>query len=207
LAEELAERVGKQLPAGASGRLLETASFLQAFMDRRNLVDALYQIFNVDFPPGRVHQMLASLPGEPLIITTNWDCFIERAFDETGRPYHLVVNSVQEFHNWQERELPRALWRRPGSHAFDWVGEFSTFEGYPIIFKIHGSMGLPFESTDTFVITEEDYYRMAGREHLGSLIPRYIRGALAHRGPVVFLGYGLGDIHIRHAIRRRGGGR
>jgi hypothetical protein len=58
---------------------------------------------------------------------------------------------------------------------------------------------MPEAFRDSFVITEDDYYEMAGREHKGTLIPREIHAKIAQSG-VVFLGYGLGDIHIRHAL-------
>jgi hypothetical protein len=45
-----------------------------------------------------------------LIITTNYDQFIERAFDAAGRPYHLVVNMLDE--GW---ETPKPLWFSPGT--------------------------------------------------------------------------------------------
>ena len=62
---------------------------------------SLKQVFNAVYPLTDVHRFLAQLPALtvrktgrrqcPLIVTTNYDDLLERAFDEAGEPYHLVM--------------------------------------------------------------------------------------------------------------------
>jgi hypothetical protein len=203
LATELASMVGTTLPEGASGRLIEVATFLETLHDRSVLAGALRSIFDVRYPPGAVHRFLAELPAEEYVVmTTNWDLFIERAFEETGRPYHVLVNTLRG--SGRHRPTPseyweNCLWLAPGAKNHVPFDGQVTYFTHPVIFKIHGSLD-PRIPGDSFVISEEDYYEMAGREYATELLPGPIVRDLVAK-PVIFLGYGLGDIHIRHVMR------
>jgi len=73
-----------------------------------------------------------------------------------------------------------------------------SFVTLPLFSKYTEAIGI---GDYSFVISEEDYYDMAGRERTRELIPLHI-GALLEKRSVVFLGYRLADIHIRHALLR-----
>jgi hypothetical protein len=97
---------------------------------------------------------------------------------------------------------PFALLKRdkPEAEFFNHNSEVST-EG-TVIFKVHGTLGMPPPFDDTFVITEDDYYEVAGAEHKGRLLPFFVKAGVA-RSHLVFLGYALRDVHIRVALLRR----
>ena len=59
----------------------------------------LRKLFVANHPPTRVHEFFAAFPGRmkamgeeryPLIVTTNYDDALERAFDARGEPYDVV---------------------------------------------------------------------------------------------------------------------
>ena len=80
--------------------LVRVSQYFSVMLGAGPLYDELRDVFNVDYPPTPIHRFLAGLPGEErrhglppqhqLIITTNYDDALERAFDEAGEPYDLV---------------------------------------------------------------------------------------------------------------------
>ena len=63
------------------------------------LYDKLHELFDADYPPSRLHELLASLPRRlglaerrryQLIMTTNYDDALERAFRAAGEAFDLV---------------------------------------------------------------------------------------------------------------------
>ena len=62
---------------------------------------SLHDVFDHDYPPTALHRLLAELPamlrakGHPprhqLIVTTNYDDVLERAFQDAGEPFDLVT--------------------------------------------------------------------------------------------------------------------
>ena len=209
LAGAIAEKVGSILPDGAGNNLLEITSYFEAYFSRRELVDVLGELLDDRHGPGEIHRFLAEISLAPprqrltrrnyshIILTTNYDRFIERALDAAGCKYHLVVNVLRR---WSTNDKVRFLWVAPGGGIPSFVGQDHQFdEKYPLVFKIHGSLGMPEELRDTFVISEEDYYEMAGREHDHTLFPYEVQECVS-RASIIFLGYALRDIHLRHAL-------
>jgi len=201
LARTLAEWSKMELD-GAPPRLLEAASYCEIVMSRETLVDKLRNVFDREYGPGKIHRYLASLEDVKLIVTTNYDCFIERAFREAARQFHLVVNLVHGKH----QDRPNFLFYPAGEldPAEIDLRRQQLSDDVPVIFKIHGTIGLPDERwRDAFVVSEDDYYEMAGREYDDKLVPLAIRPWIK-RSWILFVGYGLGDIHIRkHFLQSR----
>lgn len=199
----LATRKSDQLSAildkfGAPTDLLGLATYFEILRSRSALLEALTELLEVRYGPGRVHAFLAGLPNAPLVLTTNYDRFIERAFDEVGRQYHLIVNIKAD----ERVRTDRFCWYAPVIGVPEIVKRDHFLDpDYPIIFKLHGSLGLPADLPGSLVISEEDYFKSAGRQFLGTLLPTQIAAAASGRTSV-FLGYGLGDIHVRHALLR-----
>ena len=65
---------------------------------------ALRETFCREFRPGTIHRLLARIEQPLLIVTTNYDDLIERAFDK--RPFHLVVDRGDRSRVWSR--LPAA---------------------------------------------------------------------------------------------------
>jgi hypothetical protein len=121
-------------------------------------------------------------PPFQLIVTTNYDCLLEKAFKEAGIPLKKVVQPKKGFNPKEQRALQT---------------ELSVYEGV-VLYKIHGSfLEDRKKENPEIVITEEDYI-----EFLHSVvnskrgIPGLISGKL-QGSTLLFLGYSLEDLDFR----------
>src|SRR5262249_33273796 len=72
--------------------LLKVAAYFEHQSGREELRLRLHQVLSRPHPPGRLHQFLASLTDLRLIVTTNYDTLLERAFEAAGQPFDLIVH-------------------------------------------------------------------------------------------------------------------
>src|SRR5436190_5742696 len=68
--------------------------YSEAASDQQVLYDDLHEIFDRDYPFNSVHELLADVQANQLIVTTNYDDLIERAFQAARRPYDLVIHTT-----------------------------------------------------------------------------------------------------------------
>ena len=98
---ELSEHLAKEfaLPWGEDDDLVKVAQWVFVRLGSDTLYDYLHGVFDHDFPPTAFHDVLAQMPRYvrehsglefPLLITTNYDDALERAFDEAGEPFDLL---------------------------------------------------------------------------------------------------------------------
>jgi hypothetical protein len=172
--------------------LAKIASYYEVQAHRRYLVKRLREVFSKDYAPGPIHEFLAGCPRPLLIVTTNYDNLIEKAFAAVGRPYHLVV--------YPEREeyAGSVLWWKPGAvepEAHKPAMLPLSLTDTTIIYKMHGSISTR-AAWNSFVITEEDYVRFLARmtEKL-AIPPRFMMHF--RQSAFLFLGYGLRDWNLR----------
>jgi hypothetical protein len=201
LAHALAQKLGWPVPEGTPPDLISVASLFYEQAGRRNLAKTIEMLIDLDVRPARIHAYIATLPGAPLIFTTNYDRLIERAFTDAGRPYRLVVHTLERRES--HTDWPLCLVYEPGSEApvAQRSNDLWWNDDAPTVVKVHGSVGMPDDFRDTFVITEDDYYEMAGRQHTGRLLPPHVAAKTTETG-MVFVGYGLRDIHMRYQLIR-----
>ena len=97
LARHLATLFG--YPEGELLDLLRVSQFVEVTLGSGPLYDTLHQLFDADYPPTPLHELLASLPRRlglsdrrrfQLIMTTNYDDALERAFRAAGEAFDLV---------------------------------------------------------------------------------------------------------------------
>jgi hypothetical protein len=144
-----------------------------------------------------------------LVVTTNYDDLLEKAFRDAGCRFDLVVHptdrrDVEASVLWQRHGEANATPEPPNSLCID-------LKTTSVIYKIHGSVARSMpeaisaddESTgpeDQFVVTEEDYvdflYRMTAQ---GAVPAQFIRHFRERH--FLFLGYGLGDWNLRVILR------
>ena len=188
-----------EFPELTEDDLAKIASYFEIRARRRLLIQELRGIFGRQYSHGSIHDFLASARVPLLIVTTNYDDLIERAFQARGRPYHLVTCSDRE--EW----AGSVLWWEPGAQTpkVRSPKELELSLGdTSIIYKMHGTVSA---KHDSFVITEEDYVGFLARMTYSNAIPA--RFMLQFReASFLFLGYGLRDWNLRVMLEslRRG---
>jgi len=182
-------------------RLSAVASYYEAFATRGALRARLRQVLDAAPLAGAIpplHELLARVPTPLLIVTTNYDVQLERAFRAAGRPYDLVVYPAER------RDLANAvLWwphgaaepSTPATNELDIDLATTT-----VIFKMHGSLLPGSDAWDGFVVTEEDYVEFLARVASKSAIPALF-SAHFHDRSLLFVGFSLRDWNVRTMLR------
>ena len=171
------------------------------------LYDELHAFFDRDYEPGPVHRFLARTASElrargtpqQLIVSTNYDQTLERAFAEAEVDFD-VVSYIATGRN-RGKFLHVAA---DGSAAV--VDRPNTYAGIsterPVILKIHGQVDrTPGREWESFVVSEDDYIDYLAQTDLASVVPVTIAARL-RRSHYLFLGYPLQHWHLRVFIHR-----
>ena len=175
---------------------LVASYFEHVELDRDGLRDELKAVFDKNFAPNLLHTLLARIAARQpmLIITTNYDDMIERAFQDAKVPYHLVVTAIEEL---------QVKFQEPGGNQLSVVDPLTlkiSLKHASIIYKMHGSIDRTTNqpSDDHFVITEEDYVAF-----LGSVLVPPVISMLFMSRRFLFLGYSLRDWNFRVMLSQR----
>jgi hypothetical protein len=224
---ELARHLARRFQIGSENddlaRVSEHVSLTEGRVDlHRTLRDLLIKS---DFGPSSVHRSVARLPGRlrelgreryQLVITTNYDTALERAFDAVHEPYDLVVFVATGEHNGRFVHIP---WWDPDSRGARPITIPNEYVDLPIdeegelertvIVKLHGG-NADLETgwlslRDNFVITEDDYIGYLTQSPVESLIPLQILTTIRD-SHFLFLGYRVRDWSVRVFLQRVWGG-
>jgi hypothetical protein len=201
----------EQLPMGARCKwkeqsLLRVSWYVSAIKGKASLYHYLQKVFAVDRRPTDVHEFFARFPkrlsekGYPvpqqLIVTTNYDELLERAFDAADEPYDVfsyVIDSDSElgkFSHTPHKREPVVI-----SNPTTYVPQIN----HTIILKIHGTAHPQDWENSTFVITEDDYIDYAALVNFDK-IPAVLANKMLHRR-FLYLGYSLSDWNFRVFLR------
>jgi hypothetical protein len=174
----------------------------------------LHDVFDRDYPPTALHRFLATWPsllrekGYPvryqLIVTTNYDDVLERAFGEANEPFDLVIYLAEG--------VNRGKFLHVGpdgrSKIIDVPNRYRnlSLDQRSVILKIHGAVDRSSAEgdNDSYVITEDHYIDYLTRTELTSLVPATLAARL-RRSHFLFLGYGLRDWNLRVILHRIAG--
>jgi hypothetical protein len=181
-------------------RLSAVASYYEAFGTRGTLRARLRQVLDTTALPAiaPLHRMLAQVSVPLLIVTTNYDAELERAFAAAQRPYDLVVYPADR------RDLSNAvLWwphgatepSTPATNELD-----INLAATSVIFKMHGAFLPDTDAWDGCVITEEDYVEFLSRVASKAAIPALF-SAHFHDRSLLFIGFSLRDWNVRTMLR------
>jgi hypothetical protein len=216
---------GESLPSGADLAKYLATNFDYPLTDLENLAgvaqyaaimtgsgplyEELRRLLDRDYEPTSVHRLLAAIPGSlrskhslslsQLIITTNYDDVLERAFEEQEEPFDLV---------WYMAEgdnRGKFLHRPPAGEpiVIDKPNEFREVspDVRTVILKMHGAVDRIDPDQDSYVITEDHYIDYLTHTDISGLVPVTLAAKL-RRSHFLFLGYSLRDWNLRVILHR-----
>jgi DNA-binding SARP family transcriptional activator len=210
-AGDLAEHLAKafDVPDDRPIDLARISQYVATMKGSGPLYDELHARFEAAVEPGPLHRFLARLPsllrerGAPhqLIVTTNYDLALERAFEEAGEEVDIVAYVAAGAHRGR-------FWHRPPGEAprpIDVPNMYATelsLERRTILLKLHGAVDpLPEREWESFVITEDDYIDYLGHSELTAVVPVSLAAKL-RRSHFLFLGYEMADWNLRLILNR-----
>jgi SIR2-like domain len=211
---ELAAFLGEYFgyPLGDDGEMNDLARVSQyaaVIAGSGPLYEELHQLFDADYPPTALHVFLAELPalqrerlGEAhyqLIVTTNYDDALERAFRAESEPYDVVTYVAEgehrgKFLHWPHEGEPRLI-EKPNEYTDLAVTERT------VILKMHGAIDRKDPDRDSYVITEDHYIDYLTRTDLSNLVPVLLAARL-RKSHFLFLGYSMRDWNLRVILHR-----
>jgi hypothetical protein len=168
----------------------------------------LRRLFNGDYPPTALHEFLAEIPEilrsqhapnpYQLIVTTNYDDVLERAFRDAQEPFDLVSYEAKGRYRGKFTHRPHG--GRPRT-----ITQPNTYHGLTtdrtVILKIHGAVDRHNQEGDSYVITEDHYIDYLARTDVSKLVPVTLVQQL-RRSHCLFLGYSLRDWNLRVILNR-----
>ncbi|HEU4881333.1 MAG TPA: SIR2 family protein [Longimicrobium sp.] len=221
---ELAEEIAESYQSGTTpaGDLLQVAQYVATMQGDAVLYESLRAIFDANYPPTTAHTFFAGLPARLrarncprtrdqrrrrlLIVTTNYDDVLERAFLALGERFHVVSYVAMGPDRGKFLHFaPHA--DQPGASAPDPVVVHGPedYQGLqdelPVVLKIHGAIDRTREDRDSYVITEDDYIDYLTRTDVTRLLPNPLPAQL-QSSRFLFLGYSLKDWNLRAMVHR-----
>ena len=175
------------------------------------LYDELHEVFDADFPISSVHELLATIPqatraahGAPkyqLIVTTNYDDALERAFGAANEPFDLVyyVADKPKEHRGRFMHCPPAGEPRPIEKPNEYRDV--SLADRTVILKIHGAIDRLDPERDNYVITEDHYIDYLTHTDIAQFVP-VVLAAKLRRSHFLFLGYSMRDWNLRVILHR-----
>lgn len=206
LAAELAQYIGNVAIDGLD--LARVSQYVAAMEGEGSLYDELHDVFDANYPPTVVHRFLAQLSRRIreaeevreciLIVTTNYDDSLERAFADEGEPYELVTYIAEG----KDRGLFRHITADGGLAVIRKPNEYVDLriDQRTVIAKVHGAVDRTHRA-DSFVITEDHYIDYITRADVAGLFPVTLAAKL-RTSHFLFMGYSLRDWNFRVMLYR-----
>jgi hypothetical protein len=208
---ELSFYLARRFPYQGKNRddLVRVSQYVTLTLGPLRLYEELRLLFDRDYPPTSLHRLLAEMPSilrrhrvahpYQLIVTTNYDDVLERAFREAGEPFDLVTYDAESpgpgrfVHFPHDGEPTRIM--EPNTY------EALTTDERTVILKIHGAVDRADKDRDSYVITEDHYIDYLARTDVAKLFPVTLVQML-RRSHCLFLGYSLRDWNLRVILNR-----
>jgi hypothetical protein len=223
LAEEIAESY--ESDSAPARDLLQVAQFVATMEGDAVLYENLRAIFDANYPPTAAHDFFARLPARLraqkcprtrdqrrrrlLIVTTNYDDVLERAFMAKGERFHVVsyIAMGPDRGKFLHFAPPKPEPDKPDPPPPEPVvvhgpEEYQGLQDeLPVVLKIHGAIDRTHEERDSYVITEDDYIDYLTRTEVTRLLPNPLPAQLQN-SRFLFLGYSLKDWNLRAMVHR-----
>lgn len=215
---ELAAHLAEDLVSShrQSQDLARVSQAVELLAGKGSLYKTLHEIFDRDYPPTLAHRFLARLPGVlrekgyfrrySLIVTTNYDDLMERAFEEAGQEFDLVYYLAEgggKFIHHSPDGRDRVIEKPNEDQAL-------SLDRRPVVLKIHGAVSRQSADAvenparaarDSYVITEDHYIDYLTHANLNELLPAKLVAEFFNTH-LLFLGYGLRDWNLRVILHR-----
>jgi len=188
--------------------LLRVSQYVDATLGERRLYGYLHEVFDSNYPPTTLHRVFARLPAvlrehgraQLLLLTTNYDDLLERAFAEAGEAVDVV---------WYEAKRGplqgRFLHRSPEGDIvpIERANEYTglSLEERSVVLKLHGAIDRANVKGDSYVITEDSYIEYLVGGDVGAQIPFSLLERMAD-SHFLFLGYSMRDWNLRVILSR-----
>ena len=212
---------GRETARGGAERqydLSQISQFVAVDAGEGPLYQELHDVFAANSaPPTSLHEFFAHLatllrtrsspPRYQLILTTNYDDALERAFENAGEPFDVVWYVA----NGRERGK---FWHRPYNDDPTLIPDPDTYDnlrlsddfrtarkGRTVILKLHGTVDRDIPERDSFVITEDHYIEYLTRTDVKSLIPVQLSTRIIS-SHLLFLGHSMRDWNLRVILYR-----
>jgi len=210
LASYLAENYA--YPEDEALDLLRVSQYVQAVTGGPALYEELHDVFTREYVPTALHELLAALPAairawreqgfgarQQLIVTTNYDDALERAFQAAHEPFDLVTYQAKGPDRGKFLHVP------PEGDAL-LIDQPNRYRGLsldrrPVILKIHGAVNRTDGDRDSYVITEDHYIEYLAQTDIANIIPAALM-AVMNESHFLFLGYSLRDWNLRVILQR-----
>jgi hypothetical protein len=207
---ELAEYLASyfEYPTTDLQDLIRVSQYASVMTGLGPLYEELHQVLDADYPPTVLHQFLAALPGilraqgtprYQLIMTTNYDDALERAFRALDEPYDVVWYVAEGEHRGKFYHLPPDGKGRIIDKPNKYLG--FALDQRTVIAKIHGAVDRLQPERDSYVITEDHYIDYLSKSPIESLVPVQVLDKLQD-SHCLFLGYTVHDWNLRVFLKR-----
>ncbi|HEX8181480.1 MAG TPA: SIR2 family protein [Pyrinomonadaceae bacterium] len=197
------------------------ASYYEQRLTREYLWMKLHGIFSGKEKATNTHRLIAAAASrhiqqrftDYLIVTSNYDCLMEKALDEAGVKY-VVLATRKKDQKVVVRFSPNVemanLWVDLNSgqyHPKNW-SLVKPGESLVVLYKIHGCLNpdLKFQD-DSVIISDSDYIDYLSHMETYGAVPSWFNTNM-HGKAFLFLGYSLSDWNVRslfETLRRKRG--
>lgn len=193
--------------------LLRVSQYVDAEHGEGVLYEHLHRFFDANYRINSLHRFLAGLPPllrakgvhQQLIVTTNYDDLLERAFAERGEPYDLVWYEAKR----NSSDFGKFIHRPPDGQPIpiDTPNDYDALsrEEHTVILKLHGAVNRLDAQLDSYVITEDSYIAYLTRYGVSTEMPLGLPILLQEHmreSHFLFLGYSLRDWNLRVILSR-----
>jgi SIR2-like domain len=189
--------------------LLRVSQYIAATDGSAPLYRELRQLFSSNYKPGQVHEFFAAFPAcmrrlgterYQLIVTTNYDDALERAFTIAKEPFDVL------WYIADPEEQRGKFWHRPFGGTPQKITRPNRYDDLALdertlILKIHGAVDREEADRDSFVITEDHYIDYLTKTDIDQLLPPIVLARL-RKSCFLFLGYSMADWNLRVILHR-----
>ncbi|MBD2598009.1 SIR2 family protein [Nostoc spongiaeforme FACHB-130] len=185
------------------------AQYSQLIHGIENLYKSLYELLRGKYSPTQFYSFWAELPQKmqekqyplpyQLLVTTNYDDMLERAFRAANQPFDLVFYVAEgEEARGRFKYKPYEKQAIPIDHPNKWE-VINKAKNHPVILKLYGAL---IEEEGSFVITEDHHINYLAYREIGQLLPKDILEILWESHNILFMGFNPSDPDLHVIINR-----